>query len=241
MITFIAFWGLFGFTLAQPQLRQTLSRKDQASWILDMSGLVVQGMLIPLLQIAVVYQGYRWLLPGLHHAWALSPLGAFLLSFVGVDYLYYWNHRLLHSHWLWPIHRVHHTVTQMDVLGTSRNTLWSSFFILYLWVHALFIFSLSDPTAYILGVSLSNALDLWRHSEAHPPAWLSRWLAPWLILPQDHAWHHSPESGTNYGANLKLWDWLHNTAHQPSCDRPAPASLGIPTPLSLVQQLIWPF
>ena len=37
--------------------------------------------------------------------------------------------------------------TDMDLLGTSRNTLWASFLMIYLWVHALFIYSLQDPSA----------------------------------------------------------------------------------------------
>jgi sterol desaturase/sphingolipid hydroxylase (fatty acid hydroxylase superfamily) len=128
----------------------------------------------------------------------------------------------------------------MDVLGTSRNSLWTSFLIIYLWIHTLFLYLLNDSTGYLIGVSLTAALDLWRHSQLaiSPQSWLFRFLSPWLILPQDHAWHHaSDSSGRNYGANLKIWDKLHGTYYY--CKEP-PASLGIPTTLTLTQKLLYP-
>ena len=117
----------------------------------------------------------------------MQPILAFILSFVLVDYLYYWNHRLLHSRWLWRLHLVHHTVTEMQVFETARNTLWTSFFIIYLWVHGLFIYLLKDPNWYVAGVSLTCALDLWRHSAMAlaPNSLLYRLISGWLILPQN--------------------------------------------------------
>jgi sterol desaturase/sphingolipid hydroxylase (fatty acid hydroxylase superfamily) len=133
---------------------------------------------------------------------------------------------LLHSRWFWPVHMVHHTSTEMNVLSTSRNTLWTSFLIVYLWVHALFIYLLQDPTWYIAGVSLTCALDLWR-------------LSVLLILPQDHAWHHATASDrANYGANFKLWDMIHRTYYK--CEN-SPDSLGVKTDLNLIEKLVWPF
>ncbi|MEA5463639.1 sterol desaturase family protein [Leptothoe sp. PORK10 BA2] len=142
-----------------------LKQKSMADWIIDTAGLWVQGLLIPLWQLTLLQGLYQQLFSGWHHSLVLPPVIAFVLSFVGVDYLYYWNHRLLHSPWGWFAHRVHHTVTTMDVLGTSRNTLWSSFLLVYLWGHGLLIYLLADPTAYVLGMSLTAALDLWRHSQ----------------------------------------------------------------------------
>jgi sterol desaturase/sphingolipid hydroxylase (fatty acid hydroxylase superfamily) len=129
----------------------------------------------------------------------------------------------------------------MDVLGTSRNTLWTSLFIVYLWVHSFFIYLLQDSTWYVLGVSLTSALDLWRHSNfgITGKSWLYYCLYSWLILPQDHAWHHaSHENGGNYGANLKIWDKIHGTYLDYD---DFPDSLGVETKLSLSQKLLLPF
>lgn len=241
MTVFLAFVILVGLTVANRVDRKKLRSKSRADWLLDSLGLWMQGLVIPALQIALVYPLYHFLLPQQQGIWHLSPLLAFCLSFVGVDYVYYWNHRGLHQGWFWQCHQVHHTVTEMDVLGTSRNTLWTSFLIVYLWLNALFLYLLDDPTAYLVGVSLTAALDLWRHSSLQWPrgSWLDRLLSAWLILPRDHAWHHaSDSSGCNFGGNLKLWDQLHGTY----CDRDQPpATLGIQTSLTLTQRLLFPF
>ncbi len=240
MAIFAAFFTLMMLTIVRDRPSPKLWQKRGEDWLLDLSGLCIQGVVIPGLQLLVVYHLYHWLLPTEQGIFTLSPLVGFLLSFVLVDYLYYWNHRLLHSPRLWSLHQVHHTVTQMDVLGTSRNTIWSSFFILYLWVHPLFLYALQNPTGYVLGVTLTAILDLWRHSAIAPSSssLLNHLLSPWLVLPQDHAWHHAQTEGCNYGANLKLWDKLHGTYYQ--SDR-APERLGIEINLTLAQQLFWPF
>ncbi|MDX2097198.1 MAG: sterol desaturase family protein [Leptolyngbyaceae cyanobacterium bins.59] len=241
MLIWVTFWVLLALTVWNQQSRMKMRSKSQSDWILDLIGLSMQGIVIPFLQITIVYQLYSWLLPSLKEVLILPSWMGFFLSFVLVDYLYYWNHRFLHRRGIWSIHQVHHTVTTLDVMGTSRNTLWTSFFILYLWVHPLFLYLLNHPAGYALGASLTAALDLWRHSMWSPSqeSFLYRCLVPWLILPCDHAQHHArSQHSYNYGANLKLWDCLHGT------DRfldSVPDRLGVPTSLSLTRQLFWPF
>jgi|SRR6478672_5287796 len=241
MGVFFAFIFLLGLTVSNDRRLTDIRSRSYEDWVVDSIGLFFQGILIPLLQVTVVYQLYQFLLPGDRGSLALHPLAAFCLSFVLVDYLYYWNHRLLHLGWFWRIHMVHHTMTKMHVLSTSRNTLWTSFLIVYLWIHALFIYLLLDPSWYIAGITLSSALDLWRHSSIAFPkgSWIEHCLSSVLILPQDHAWHHASGGDRgNYGANLKLWDRLHGTYYE--CDR-LPKSFGVKTKLTLTQKLIWPF
>jgi len=241
MIVFIAFWILMGLTAVNPQRLAAIRSKAWEDWVLDATGLLFQGLIIPILQITVVYQLYGFLLPGFHGCLNLPTIVAFILSFVFVDYLYYWNHRFLHSRWLWHLHKVHHTMTDRDVLGTSRNTLWTSFFIVYLWIHPLFIYLLVEPNWYIVGASLTSALDLWRHSEIEPTPgnFLHRLLSPWLILPCNHAWHHSNNSTIgNFGANLKLWGKIHGTDYTVNN---LPKLLGIESKLSFYQKLMFPF
>lgn len=240
LLVFIAFVSLFGSSLFNKSTRSKLKTKSFQDWLLDISGLLFQGILIPLFQIILIYQlSFLLIIP--QNSLNLPIILSFILSFVGVDYIYYWNHRLLHSGFLWKIHRVHHTISYMDVLGTSRNTLWASFLIIYLWIHTLFLYLLTDPTGYLLGISLTSALDLWRHSQLIIPSnsWLYRFLSPWLILPQDHAWHHSSQLfNYNYGANLKIWDRLHGTYYNNS---QLPTEIGIKTSLTFTQKLYFPF
>lgn len=248
----IVFWLLVLATLALDGW-QTYGGKRGRDWALDLAGLAVQGWLVPFLQIALVVAGLRWLAPGAEGAVQVTGWFGFLLAFVAVDYLYYWNHRLLHGRRLWAIHRVHHTVSSMDVLGTARNTLWTSFAIVYLWAHGAMLFLLGSAGAagYLAGVTLTVALDLWRHSAVGPrPASPVSLL---LITPADHAWHHAAaaEPGHpagipldqmtvgNFGANLSLWDRLHGTYLVRDTMPPA---IGVsPGRLPLWRQLLWPF
>jgi sterol desaturase/sphingolipid hydroxylase (fatty acid hydroxylase superfamily) len=113
--------------------------------------------------------------------------------------------------------------------------------IIYLWIHTLFLYLLADPTGYLLGVSLTSALDLWRHSNLIIPenTSLYQFLSSWLILPQDHAWHHCREvHNYNYGANLKIWDKLYGTYYE---SKNLPSIIGIPSSLNLFQKLFFPF
>jgi sterol desaturase/sphingolipid hydroxylase (fatty acid hydroxylase superfamily) len=82
---------------------------------------------------------------------------------------------------------------------------------------------------------------LWRHSRftIGQETGLYRWLSPWLMLPQDHRWHHGSEAlGCNFGANLKVWDRLHGTNLE---REDAPEDLGVEIELPLVRQLVFPF
>jgi sterol desaturase/sphingolipid hydroxylase (fatty acid hydroxylase superfamily) len=127
----------------------------------------------------------------------------------------------------------------MDVLATSRNTLWTSFFIVYLWVNGLCIFLLKEPEGFIFSLTITAALDCWRHStffNKELQAILSRYL--FLITPIDHSWHHSSEINSNYGANLNIFDKIHGTYKY---HEDYPERLGIRDHLTLFQKLFNPF
>lgn len=138
LLIFGSFIGLVGWTITNQVGRTQLKAKSREHWLIDGIGLTIQGIFIPLLQATLVYWVYQYLLPIQQGYLKGSLIPAFILSFVLVDYLYYWNHRLLHTKFLWKVHQVHHTVTQMDVLGTSRNTLWTILLIVYLLIPGIF-------------------------------------------------------------------------------------------------------
>lgn len=241
MLVFLTFLGLVLATLLSPVARRWMLSRTANEWVLDSLGLWVQGVLIPGLQVWLVVHGCTWFFPHLR-GWLKFPFWlAFLLNFVVVDYVYYWNHRLLHSQRFWPIHAVHHSASRFDVLITSRNTVWASLMIVYVWFNGVFTFLLADPSPFLTSVAFTAALDLWRHTRVTPPAG-SRWhrmLASLLITPLEHEWHHSTTLvNRNFGANLSLWDRIHGTYHW-SVTRPE--TLGVPVSLSLVRQLVFPF
>lgn len=220
MIVAIAFAILMGATAALFGVRYFA--RDRGAWVVDASGLVIQGMIAAALV---------WLVPYRRGMIDIPFLPAFLISFVAVDYAYYWNHRLLHGA-LWRWHAVHHTASRLDVVVTSRNTLWTPLLIVYLWAGAAAVLLLRDPSGFLLGLSLTAVLDLWRHSPLIPPPALRRALSWIVVTPHEHAWHHSrSRTDVNFGANLTLWDRLHGTFEASDA---LPSQLGLELPVTLL-------
>lgn len=207
------FMILAGVMIWQGTWRGSRSKKE---WMIDAAGLVHQGLVVSLLQALVLVPLLAWLMPQHKGSMALSPLWSFLLAFAGVDYLYYWNHRLLHLPVFWKWHALHHSTEKLDFLATSRNSLLTPFLIVYLWAGALGIFLLQDPMWFMIAGAMGAGLDLWRHSGLHSSGPVYRWAGLVLTLPKDHSWHHSTEEhGRNFSANLVIWDQIHGTCYRP--------------------------
>jgi len=241
MLEATVFALLLVLLLYEAGTRSQLLAKTRFEWLLDGSNLLIQGLLIPFLRISVIFVLCEAFWPAGRGLWQLSWLAGLLLNLVAVDYLYYWNHRLFHHKKIFPVHLVHHSVTQMDVMATSRNTLWTSFLIVYLWVNGFLLYLTDLNAGYLLGMSLSAALDLWKHSSAlRQRPGLQVWLSKYLLLmtPLDHAWHHAQKLNQNFGANFNLFDKLHGTF---SAESTYPERLGVKTRLSPWRQLLYPF
>src|ERR1051325_2903041 len=195
MIVLISFWLLASLTLLLERERARALQRNPSEWTLDVAGLLVQGIVVPSLQIALAYGFLNLLAPAAKASLDLSPALAFLLNFVAVDYLYYWNHRALHTQAFWKTHAVHHTTEHADVFITSRNTLWTPLLLVYLCANGLMIFLLKDPVPFLLAASITASLDLWRHTTfiTAPGSVLHRALAGLLVTPNEHLWHHSRE------------------------------------------------
>jgi sterol desaturase/sphingolipid hydroxylase (fatty acid hydroxylase superfamily) len=241
MIVLATFLLLTAMTFAVRGSRQSALKRNGGEWLLDSFGLTVQGVLVPLLQTTLIYGLFSLVLPQAKGVLDVHPIVGFVLNFVVVDYLYYWNHRLLHGRGLWDTHAVHHTAERMDLFITSRNTLWSSLLIVYVWVNGLFIFLLRDSRAFILAVSITASLDLWRHTAFtfKPDSAWHRVLGVLFITPSEHAWHHSTNKlNNNFGANLSVWDKLHGTYFSPA---EFPQRFGIRSDLTLTRKFLFPF
>lgn len=241
MMVFISFWLLAALTFSLKGERASALKRNAADWTLDISGLLVQGLVIPALEIALVYGLLNLIAPQAKGSVEVSRAFGFLLNFVAVDYLYYWNHRLLHSKTFWKIHAVHHTADRVDVFITSRNTLWTPLLLVYVWANGFFLFLLKDPVPFLLAASITASLDLWRHTRffTAPGSLIHRAVSILVITPNEHAWHHSSGSAdANFGANLSIWDRLHGT-YKTAAHRPA--SLGIPLSIGLNRKLLFPF
>jgi len=234
-----AIWIVFGslliWTVAAPRVRSAALQRTLPEWALDFAGLSIHGTLVPLFETLVIFVALSRFLPQWKGVLALPGVVSFFLGFVVVDYLYYWNHRLLHSRRVWRLHSVHHSGETFDVFTTSRNSAFTTFFILYVWVNGIALYLLADPAPYAWSVAISNCLDLIRH--ARLGYWPSVFPFNLLISPAEHGWHHSRDKyGVNFGANLNLWDRLHGTYHPSTV---LPEKFGAPLQESSVWNAFW--
>ena len=144
----------------------------------------------------------------------LPLVGQFLLAFIGVDLLHYGIHNLLHRvPALWRIHRVHHSIRQMDFWGSLR----------FHWFEVVFYKSLTYPILALMGVRgevllamaiVNTAIGHWNH--ANTRLGIGR-LGYILNHPRMHYWHHVMPANDapplrNFGISLSIWDYLFGTA-----------------------------
>lgn len=157
----------------------------------------------------------RWL-PGLGlwNAEAhLGVIGAAVMGYLVLTFVYYWWHRARHAHpWLWRfLHQVHHSPTRIEVatsfykhpLEIAANSLLSG--------AILFIPCGLGPASATLTVLLCGFAELFYHWNVKTPYWIG-----FLIQrPESHCVHHQRGVHAYNYSDLPLWDILFGTFHNP--------------------------
>jgi sterol desaturase/sphingolipid hydroxylase (fatty acid hydroxylase superfamily) len=146
---------------------------------------------------------------GLFHMVALPFWLAVLASFIALDGLIYWQHRLFHMIPLfWRLHRMHHADTELDV--TSGLRFHPVEILLSMLIKSAAIILLGAPAlAVILFEIALNATSMFNHANVRIPDRLEpvlRWI---VVTPRMHLVHHSiekTETNSNFGFNLPWWD-----------------------------------
>lgn len=178
-------------------------------------GLTTMALLsLPLLSefaLAQLAQERGW---GLFNALALPSALAIILSFLACDLCGYVFHRASHRvAWLWRLHRVHHSDSDMDLTTYFRShpaEVALALAIKYVLIIALGL----HPLALLLyGVTKQVTMTL-GHANIVPRPQLSRLASMLFVSPAFHQIHHSalrPETDSNYGEVLTIWDRLLGT------------------------------
>ncbi len=178
-----------------------------------------------------------------------SPVGRwplalqFVVLLLASDFLQWCVHNLLHRvPLLWIFHKVHHSISTMDFVGSFRFH-WLEI-VVYKAAQWLPLTLLGASGEAVLAVAVFGTFwgDL-NHAN------LNLGLGPLgyvLNSPRMHLWHHDASDeggvGKNFGIVLSLWDYLFRTAYWPR-DR-SPLRLGYPgdaeMPDGLLGQVAWP-
>jgi sterol desaturase/sphingolipid hydroxylase (fatty acid hydroxylase superfamily) len=150
---------------------------------------------------------------GLSAVAALSPLDlghgwvAWVVAMVGIDFMYYWDHRAGHEvRLLWAAHVVHHS-SQRYNLSTALRQTWTGE---YTFLFFIPVVAVGVPVEIALAAwSLNLLYQFWIHTEAIGKLW--RWFEFVFNTPSHHRVHHGAQSqylDRNYGGVLIVWDRL---------------------------------
>ena len=140
----------------------------------------------------------------------LGPRTAAAAALIGWDFLYYWNHRFMHtSRYMWAVHEVHHSSERYnlstalrqpvaDVLGTSIP-------------YGLLCLFGVPPSAVATARGVNLIYQFWIHTEAIDRIGRAEST---FNSPSHHRVHHGTNRqylDRNHGGILILWDRLFAT------------------------------
>jgi sterol desaturase/sphingolipid hydroxylase (fatty acid hydroxylase superfamily) len=151
----------------------------------------------------------------------ISPLAAFAVYFVVLDFFDYWYHRASHHfNWWWGLHGLHHSQQNMNLWSDDRNHILDDLLRdVYMGGIALGIGV--EPAQYVMLVSLSRILQSLQHANVRIHfGWLGERL---LVSPRYHRMHHAigvghegrdgKPGGCNFAVLLPVWDIIFRTAN----------------------------
>jgi len=133
------------------------------------------------------------------------------LGFAGVEFAYYWFHRLSHTvRWFWANHAVHHSSNEL-VLPSATRLGWFGP-IMGSWVFFAPLVLIGFPPGMIVGLIAANLLyQFVLHTELVGQLGPLEWV---LNTPSHHRAHHSRQAAyldCNFGGVVIVFDRLFGT------------------------------
>lgn len=213
------FIGLLLFFTCLETLRPARGRvmNRRSRWTTNVSlsvlGSLVGALLSPILAVTVaaVAEQNGW---GVLNWVQVDPWIEGLIAVILLDFAIWLQHvGFHHIAWLWRLHSVHHTDRDLDATSGVRfhpaeiavSLVWKALIILAVGPSVL---------AVIIFEIVLNGSAIFTHSNLSLPKPIDR-VARWMIVTPDmHRIHHSviePETNSNFGFNLSIWDRLFRT------------------------------
>jgi len=190
-----------------------LSRRNDyrlADSVNDLSCGILDQLLEVFLKTAL-FSGYVFVYDRLRVAsMPASSALVWLACFVGVDFFYYWFHRMSHEvNAFWAAHVVHHQSEDFNLAVALRQGAFQS---AISWVFYLPLAWLGFPPAMFLVLTSVNTLyQFWIHTRLIGRLGPLEWV---LNTPSNHRVHHGRNPkyiDRNHGGTLIVWDRLFGT------------------------------
>jgi len=135
---------------------------------------------------------------------------AWVVIFFGVDFFYYWFHRMSHEmNAPWAAHIVHHQSEEFNLAVALRQGTFQSSFS---WIFYLPLAVIGFPPVMFLTMTAFNTLyQFWIHTRAIDKLGLLEWV---LNTPSHHRVHHGRNPkylDKNHAGTLIIWDRMFGT------------------------------
>lgn len=140
-----------------------------------------------------------------------TNVGTFIITFLAVELVYYWYHRLSHEiPILWTIHHTHHSSMWFNLTAAGRLNWIGKFTSVLFYVPLVFLgFS---PILISLSLAISLLYQFLLHTEAIGK--LGVLEGTFFNTPSAHRVHHGSNEkylDKNYGGMLIIWDRVFST------------------------------
>lgn len=138
-------------------------------------------------------------------------LAVMIVLFLGVDFFYYWFHRLAHEiSVMWGSHVVHHQSEEYNLTVALRQAWVQGAFS---WVFYLPLAALGfDPAMFVTIASIQTLYQFWIHTKVIGR--MPRWFEYIFNSPSHHRVHHGVNPkyiDKNHAGTLIIWDRVFGT------------------------------
>ncbi|MFI4938626.1 MAG: sterol desaturase family protein [Candidatus Berkiellales bacterium] len=213
---FVVIFALFATWESLHSWRPWLvSRKQRWAKHLSLAfiGKVIVKLFFPLLGLGFAFEIQKRGMGLLNQTTLPYPL-IILLSILGLDFVLYLQHRVLHKFkWLWRLHRVHHMDKTLDISTAVRFHPLEELVTMIAKTIGIAMLGIPVLAVFIYELLLKTAL-LFAHVNVRLPPKIDKKLRVVLVTPGMHRIHHSDtpkETNSNFGFCFSIWDKLLGT------------------------------
>lgn len=139
-----------------------------------------------------------------------SELIAWTVAFIGVDFCYYWWHRMSHQvNFMWALHVVHHQSEEYNFAVALRQAWFTGFTSIVFYLPLAFIGV--TPGKFATMAAVSTLYQFWIHTRTVGKLGFLEWV---INTPALHRVHHARNReylDKNHGATLIVWDIIFGT------------------------------
>jgi sterol desaturase/sphingolipid hydroxylase (fatty acid hydroxylase superfamily) len=193
----------------RPATRAARRRARQVARIGSVTTIATGGLVLCTTAARLGAPKRQWAVGG-HRRDLGTGVAAWTAAMLGWDFIYYWNHRLMHEvRALWAIHVVHHSSERFNLSTALRQPVASTFgvFVPYGWLSRLGV----RPSLVEYARGLNLIYQFWIHTDTIRTIGAAEAV---LNTPSHHRVHHGSNErylDRNHAGILVVWDRLFGT------------------------------